>query len=262
MYGQVQEKDEQKILWKSEKKRLVFEKNEKYKGPKNWGTTEPGSFNTEKIERYDNYNEYDAQQIKENRKLKNEGIDQQNGDGDYYEEEEEEIDTDEVKEEKRSTSSSFSISTEVWQVLGALILFSLLIFIIYQIIQNKRPSNTKIISTSFEDDWNPEMITKTQLELLLDKSIDEEDYRSCIRIYFTFILKELIRKGWIKWKKEKTNYDYILEMKSKSNSKEFEESVQIFELVWYGEYMIDKPIFDSIQPKMNAFYILLKGTNE
>lgn len=113
-----------------------------------------------------------------------------------------------------------------------------------------------------ENDWNPEVISKTELELRLEEAVEREDYRECVRIYFTFILKELIRKGWINWKKEKTNYHYVLEMHKRENAAHFNECVRIYDLVWYGDYNIDQDIFGLLQPSFENYYKSLDPVNE
>jgi hypothetical protein len=110
------------------------------------------------------------------------------------------------------------------------------------------------VAIDVENDWNPEVISKTELELRLEAAIADEDYRECVRIYFTFILKELIRKGWIRWKKEKTNHHYVLEMRGRPEFQGFTQSVRIYDLVWYGEYNIDEDIYGLLRPELEAYY--------
>lgn len=147
-----------------------------------------------------------------------------------------------------------TVSPNFWKVLLIVILSLLLIFIIYLILKNRKPIDKKLKMPPSDLEWNPEVITKTELELRLEKALSEKNYREGVRIYFTFILKELIRKNWIFWKNEKTNYDYILEMMGKPSINEFRESVRIYDLVWYGEYEINEAVFKQIEPKLNNYY--------
>lgn len=150
-----------------------------------------------------------------------------------------------------------TISEDFWKVLLIIILAALAIFLIYWFLKNKKPRDKKIAPDFVDLDWNPEIITKTELELRLDDALNQENYRECVRIYFTFILKELIRKNWIQWKKEKTNHIYLIEMTGKPNTHLFSEAVRIYDLVWYGEYQIDKMVYEQLQPVLNKYYKML-----
>lgn len=150
-----------------------------------------------------------------------------------------------------------TISENFWRILLIIIIAALAIFLIYWFIKNKKPREKKIAQDFVDLEWNPEIITKTELEIRLEEALLQENYREGVRIYFTFILKELIRKNWIYWKKEKTNHIYLLEMTGKPNAHLFGEAVRIYDLVWYGEYEIDRIIFEQLQPVLNNYYKML-----
>ncbi len=264
--GQDNNKSDKYSLWKKEKSSIEYQKDKKYKGPTDWYNEKPTSILDENKANKDrpDYNgiQYDPQKIKRNRKK---GINKYNeGGGDLNSEPD--IETpiaDEVEEEENDENSNKSVTfpAGLLEIIGGMLLIGIIIFIVYSILKNKQPSNKKINNLSDEQFWNPEKITKTELELLLETATTEENYRECIRIYFTFILKEIIKKGWIKWKQEKTNYDYILEMKSNVGSVKFEECVRIYDLVWYGEYSIDKGIYETIQPILLNYSLELQASS-
>lgn len=147
-----------------------------------------------------------------------------------------------------------TISENIWRTLLVLIVTALLIFLIYMYLKNRKPSDKKIDNAEIDLDWNPKVISKSALELRLEEALNNSNYRACVRIYFTFILKELIRKNWIFWSKEKTNHHYLLEMGGKPNAHLFAEAVRIYDLVWYGEYEITKAVYDQIQPVLDTYY--------
>ena len=159
------------------------------------------------------------------------------------------------------SSSSGGLSAGFFNTLLIILVVVLVVILLYFLLRNRKPSDTKI-AIDVEDEWNPEIITKTELELKLESAMDREDYRECVRIYFTFILKELIKKGWIRWKKEKTNHHYVMEMGGRDGSLGFMECVRIYDLVWYGEYQIDREIFEMLQPTLLNYYKSLDPTDE
>ena len=266
---------EEKVeTWESEKDYLEYRKGEKYKGPDDWYGSYPASMQEEDISNYGNgsYNpgiQYSPQQIQRDRKERYQGYDRGGGTGtvpfDPQVERPEPMEVPDVDAPDVDVPDLDidppSINPAVWKFLMFLLIFVILGIVAYLIIKNMRPSNKKVL-VEVENDWNPEVISKTELELKLEDAMAREDYRECIRIYFTFILKELIRKSWIHWKKEKTNYHYVLEMHKKPNAFRFNECVRIYDLVWYGEYHIDREIFEMLRPTLEEYYQSLDPVNE
>jgi hypothetical protein len=153
-----------------------------------------------------------------------------------------------------------SVSGSFWNILGIIILIALIGLVLYFILKNRQPSNDSAIPFEpLEEDLNPATISKSELELRLEEAMHLEDYRECVRIYFIFAMKELIQRRWIFWKKEKTNIHYILEMQGRPTSYQFEEIVGIYDLVWYGDYHIDKDAYFRVQPKLDNYYKLLQS---
>ncbi len=262
--------------WKYEKDYLEYRKGDKYKGPDDWYGSYPASMQEEDVSNYgggsSSYNQgiqYSPQQIRKDRRDRYQGYDRGGGNGTVpFDPEVQKPDPIEVPDIDAPDIDvpdvdidAPTISPAVWKFLMFLLIFVILFIVIYLIVKNRKPSNKKVI-VEVENDWNPEVITKTELELKLEEAMAREDYRECIRIYFTFILKELIRKSWIAWKKEKTNYHYVLEMHKRPESSRFNECVRIYDLVWYGEYHIDKEIFEMLKPTLENYYKSLEPLNE
>ena len=151
-------------------------------------------------------------------------------------------------------------SPNFWKTVLFIFLFAAIIAALYFWLKN-RSSRTNPPLTSEELEWNPELVTQSELDRLLEKAIDEERYREAIRIYFTAILKELIRLNLIRWKKEKTNHHYQLELAGKSVSESFSNCISIYELVWYGKYEINQAVFSELKPTLHFFYQQLTKLN-
>lgn len=261
-----------KDLWQQEKDYLEYRKTKDYNGPDNWYSDGPASMQEE------NYNsssgtgqglQYIPQQIQQDREDRLQGFDRGGGGGtlpfdpeierpdpmDPPDFDAPDIDAPDVDIPTPSISAGF------WNFILILIIAVILFIIAYLIIRNRKPPNTKL-AVEVDNDWNPEVISKTELELRLEAAMEREDYRECIRIYFTFILKELIRKNWIHWKKEKTNFHYVQEMGRREGAHQFNECVRVYDLVWYGEYFIDRDIYELLQPDMEAYYKSLDPKDE
>ncbi|MET3535681.1 DUF4129 domain-containing protein [Chryseobacterium limigenitum] len=81
----------------------------------------------------------------------------------------------------------------------------------------------------------------------------EGDYRSAIRYQFLFVLKKLSDKKSINWNPEKTNKDYVTELKVPNLKNEFSNLSYIFEYVWYGEFSIDEQGYQKFKAQYQAF---------
>ena len=279
LFGQ----DKKENVWKSEKDYLEYRKKDKYKGPDDWS----GSYPSDLIEEdYVSTNsgsssgglKYNPQQIQQDRKKRLGGFDRGGGEGDVqFDPTVERPDPIEIPDIDPPDIDGPdidlpdinlpTISQSVWKVLLFILVFAVVFTLAYLIIKNRKPSDKKVI-IDVDDEWNPEVISKTELELRLEAAIEKEDYRECIRIYFTFILKELIRKSWINWKKEKTNHHYFIELSSSStkqgdtNAMSFGECIRIYDLVWYGDYKIDRDIYELLKPTLENYYQSLEPVNE
>lgn len=204
-----------------------------------------------------------------------ENIDYNKGDGDNfsnYESRDHDEKTGEYYSKDRSQSEKSNSSKKNRNssynggglgTFGSILLYTLLAvflgFIIYILFVNTTISEEGRSFKEVELERAPVEISKTELELMLEKALTNDDFRLAIRIYFIFILKDLSEKSWINWKKEKTNISYLMEMRGKKQYESFNESVSIFELVWYGNYTITNKDYSSIEPK---FIQLLKELAE
>lgn len=261
-----QTKGESDKKWEKKGKGYRYLRDSKYKGPKDWYGSSPSSMkNVETNESSGGAGSssgISTDRIDESRNRKG----GENG-GDIPKDpktqqaepiELPEVDPPDVDPPDLPDVDPPTLSENFWRILMILLIAALVIFLIYMFVKNRKPGDKKVVTEVADFEWNPEVISKSELELRLEEALARNDYRECVRIYFTFILKELIRKNWIHWKKEKTNHDYLLEMNSKPNAFLFREAVRIYDLVWYGEYEIDESAFRQLQPTLNKYYKILQ----
>jgi len=79
------------------------------------------------------------------------------------------------------------------------------------------------------------------------------DFRSAVRYQFLFVLKKLSDKKLISWNPEKTNKDYVAELKAPHLKNEFSELSYIFEYVWYGEFSINEESYLKFKSQYQSF---------
>ena len=198
---------------------------------------------------YDYDEEYDNYETQENYYQPK---DYEEGNYNTYEKKKEFTPPPKPKRRKKNispTSSSLGGFAQFLVYLGYAVIIAVVIFIIYKLILNYNGSETGAVVEMNFDDVPPSEIPKTELERRLEEALAREDYREAVRIYFIFIIKDLSMKNWIVWERKKTNMSYLMEMRSKSQFNLFNETVSIYDIVWYGNYTITKSNFHEVEPK-------------
>ena len=102
---------------------------------------------------------------------------------------------------------------------------------------------------NYSDD--EELIKRTNLRALLKKALEDSDFRLAVRFSYLIILKRLSEQKMIEWQQEKTNEDYIRELKDKKIQTDFEESTYWYDFVWYGNFEINQTEFDKANTLFN-----------
>jgi hypothetical protein len=87
----------------------------------------------------------------------------------------------------------------------------------------------------------------------IDAAIAEKAYRQAVRLFFVYCLRGLSSRGFIGWQPEKTNRDYLLELKERDLMPAFRELVRWFEYVWYGQIELNEQQFEQVMGKFRAF---------
>lgn len=151
------------------------------------------------------------------------------------------------------TSSSLAAGggvSQLFMVLGIILIAGVVAYIIYLWLNGRESKKKKpvIQKLSVEnEDLSPAEIPKTELELALENALKKGDYRLAVRVYFTFIMKELIERRWVKWEKGKTLSSYQNEMLQRAEHDGFSKTVNLFEIVWFGKRKINQSDFQMIE---------------
>ncbi|CAM3949665.1 MULTISPECIES: DUF4129 domain-containing protein [Flavobacterium] len=92
-----------------------------------------------------------------------------------------------------------------------------------------------------------ENIHSIDFKEIIKKSKQENDYRLTIRYYYLWLLKSLTDKEVIEWDIEKTNSDYLYEIKSTQLKESFQYLSYIYDYSWYGEFDINEKDFSKAE---------------
>ncbi|CAM3977784.1 DUF4129 domain-containing protein [Flavobacterium branchiophilum] len=120
----------------------------------------------------------------------------------------------------------------------------LIIFVVYMIVKsflNKeaqwifgKNSEQKVI----QQEMFTQNIHEIDFEKLIQKAIKNKSNRLTIRYYYLWLLQTLSDQKLIEWDKEKTNSDYIYELKSTKHKNDFSYLSYLYNNIWYGEFQI------------------------
>jgi hypothetical protein len=88
---------------------------------------------------------------------------------------------------------------------------------------------------------------------LLRNAIKGGNYRLAVRYLYLQSLKRLSEKKFIEININKTNYEYVTEIRKHKFANEFASLTLQYEYVWYGEYPVDERLFEQIQYGFTQF---------
>ncbi|MBL3657138.1 DUF4129 domain-containing protein [Fulvivirga sediminis] len=169
-------------------------------------------------------------------------------------------------EESTPSSGSFSLPSfggQIFQFIMIIVFVALLAFLIYKILGGQlgmsNPKNKKDRGEAVTIEDLEEKLMESDLMRWLKKAVSEKNYKLALRIYYLMIIKELAQRGLIKWKKEKTNLEYLMEMRDHSTHGQFEELTGIYQLVWYGDKEVGDKYLIEMSHKFKAYFQYLNN---
>lgn len=103
------------------------------------------------------------------------------------------------------------------------------------------------------------LINNEDLQQLVQKALGDKNYRLAIRYYYLFLLKLMSEKELITWELQKTNDDYIREIKKTELQQPFINITRLYDYIWYGDFPIDE---SKYYKAVSAFSTLQKLLND
>lgn len=130
----------------------------------------------------------------------------------------------------------------------AVILILLVVFLIVKALLNKEGTwifGSKSDANLIRYDEIEKNLHVVDFEKLIKESIQSGDHRLSIRYYYLFLLKKMSEKELIEWDVEKTNSDYIYEIKLPQLKADFEYLSYLYNYIWYGEFDVSIQEFEK-----------------
>ncbi|WP_308991181.1 hypothetical protein QLS71_002125 [Mariniflexile litorale] len=104
-----------------------------------------------------------------------------------------------------------------------------------------------------------ENIKDVNFDHLIEAALKENNYRLATRYLYLKSLKLLTNKNIIEWHYDKTNSDYINEIKDEHTKSVFKRISYLYDYVWYGEFPIDEAIYTKNQSDFDKLNALQHG---
>ncbi len=147
---------------------------------------------------------------------------------------------------------------DVLTVLPYIALTLLVGFIAYYLISRYKGPEKKLEKIKSEISAAEENPVDADLEELLKQAEKTGDTRVILRIYYLMIIKALTLKKHIRHAPQKTNRDYLYEIKNPEIKLRFTDLTYAFDRIWYGGYTLPRDEFDK---RKNQSLKLLESLN-
>ena len=99
-----------------------------------------------------------------------------------------------------------------------------------------------------ETEVQEEQITHdSDFDVLIRQALQKNNYRHAVRYQYLRTLHKLAAKTFVELAPDKTNFQYVSEIKNREHQNDFAALTLHYEYVWYGEFAIEKDIYHKIE---------------
>lgn len=168
------------------------------------------------------------------------------------------------KEKKPIPMPKFNVNPMVLKVVVVTLVILALVFLLWKIFGNaKFLKNRKIKGGEFSFlDEAEENLEESDLDRFLREALEKKQYKVAVRIYYLMSIKELMQQNFIVWKKNKTNFEYLTEMRERKEFEHFRSLTRAFEIVWYGDVEIQENEFSKLRPSFSSFIKSIRSNGQ
>jgi hypothetical protein len=164
------------------------------------------------------------------------------------------------KGESKALRSNKIYQSPAWiKYVSYIVVISLLIFLIYRLlIYLSIPSTKKVQTGEINIIENEITYDHEYLDQKLTEAIKESNLRLAVRFSYLIAIRDLSEARLIVASKDKTNYEYLLELDKHPLKIPFKNIINTFEKTWYGELI---PLSSEYSKFENQFRELLSQIN-
>lgn len=146
--------------------------------------------------------------------------------------------------------SSAVIQALLWILAGFFVLF-----IIYRLFLAEGAFRRESKSAGSNEAALPEerIGAETDFDALINQSLQYNNFRQAVRYQYLRTLHKLAGKEQLELAPDKSNYQYVRELKNTSLQNDFAALTLNYEYVWYGEFNLDQDIYRKIEAGFKNF---------
>ena len=93
---------------------------------------------------------------------------------------------------------------------------------------------------------------ESDLERFLREALAQGNYALAVRLYYLQIIKSLSEKNLIRWSREKTNRDYLRELRGHPLAGPLRAATTVYEKVWYGNQALSAEEYGRLEPELKG----------
>jgi hypothetical protein len=137
----------------------------------------------------------------------------------------------------------------IWFIIAALILVAVLLRVFRADLGGIFGKSGKSSDDGQEPLLDVENIADADLRALLARALESGAYRDVVRLRYLIVLQTLAARGAIEWARDKTNTQYVAEVRGGREAdiaKPFAEATRVFDYVWYGGLEVDEARYASL----------------
>lgn len=116
----------------------------------------------------------------------------------------------------------------------------------------------KLQASPEEPGFIPEDIFAINYQREIEKAVAEGNYRLAVRLHFLRLLKDMSDRNLIRYKQDKTNFDYLTELASTSHYSQFFRATRNYEYSWYGLFPVSNDAYRTIKKDFDTLEQQLK----
>jgi hypothetical protein len=141
-------------------------------------------------------------------------------------------------------------------LIGILVL--VLAYLVYRLVLSGKGEKNQPNETLISWETDPDKIAYEQLEVWLQKALADQQFAYAVRVLFLMVLKDFSQREIIIWKRNKTNRDYLFEIRERELARSFRQMAHAFDASRYGNYQVNRQAFDLVQAEFKRIQFILK----
>ncbi len=138
------------------------------------------------------------------------------------------------------------------------ILLLILIYLVFRyflgidLIRLRKRKNVLMPKVDLSEDER--IIQEENLDELITQALKNRDYRLAVRYNYLKVLKKLMEDDLIKWRADKTNRDYLKELKNSPLADAFKHLTFLYDYIWYGKFPANEEELNQTRNLVENFF--------